>query len=278
MAHKPIELSEELLAKLRRAAGGEPPAGAVVLGSGLGGLLEAWPLEASFQAGQLPGQPRSTVAGHAGRTAVVRWGPRRGLVFQGRVHFYEGLTRADVTWGVRVAAALGCRWVLLTNAAGACDPRLVPGTIMVVEDHIRLALGGRAAAGASAGQCLRGSPYHPRRTEQLFAELGKQGLRVVRGVLFGGLGPSYETAAEVEVIRRMGGQGACMSTVIEAEEAARLDLEVAAVSLVTNLATGLSARPLDHEEVVAMAGEVGPRLAAALAQVLTGWACPAEAT
>jgi purine-nucleoside phosphorylase len=265
------DLPESALEPLRRAAGGEPLAGAVVLGSGLGGLLDAWSCEASFQPAALPGYPRSTVPGHAGRAAVVHWGARRGLVLQGRVHFYEGHRRPAVTFGVRLAAALGCRWILLTNAAGATDPLLAPGTVMVVEDHLRLTIGGRAAAGAVAGRRICGSPYDPRRTEQLFRELGAQGLRVVRGALFGGLGPNYETAAEVEMIRRMGGLAACMSTVIEAEEGARLGLEVAAVSLVTNLATGLAGRPLDHSEVVAVAAEVGPQLAAGVARVIAAW-------
>ncbi len=266
-----IDLPEGALQALRRGAGPEPLAGCVVLGSGLGGLLDAWPCEAAFQPADLVGYPRSTVPGHSGRVVIVRWGGRRGLVLQGRVHFYEGHGRQAVTFGVRAAAALGCRWILLSNAAGATDPRLSPGTVMVVEDHLRLAIGGRSAAGSVAGRSLRGSPYDARRTEQLFRELGAQGLRVVRGVLFGGLGPNYETAAEVEMIRRMGGQAACMSTVIEAEEAARLGLEVAAVSLITNLATGLGARPLDHAEVVAVAAEVGPELAAGVSRVVSAW-------
>jgi purine-nucleoside phosphorylase len=265
------DIPDSALAPLRLAAQGEPLAGAVVLGSGLGGLLDAWPCEASFGPEELPGYPRSTVPGHAGRVVIVRWGRRRGLVLQGRVHFYEGHGRPAVTFGVRLAAALGCRWILLTNAAGATDMRLAPGTVMVVEDHVRLTIGGRAVAGAPAGPGLCGSPFDGRRTEQLFRELGAQGLRVVRGVLFGGLGPNYETAAEVEMIRRMGGHAACMSTVIEAEEAARLGLEVAAVSLITNLATGLCARPLDHDEVVAMAAEIGPELAGGVARVVAAW-------
>jgi len=264
---------EGALAALRRVAGDEPLAGAVVLGSGLGGVLDAWPCEASFLPAELPGYPSSTVPGHSGRVVIVRWGLHRGLVLQGRVHFYEGHARPAITFGVRLAAAMGCRWILLSNAAGATDPRLTPGTVMVIEDHVRLAIGGRAVAGAVAGRCLRGTPYNARRTEQLFRELGAQGLRVVRGVLFGGLGPNYETAAEVEMIRRMGAQAACMSTVIEAEEAARLGLEVAAVSLITNLATGLGTQPLDHAEVVAMAAQVGPELASGVARVIATW-CP----
>ncbi len=271
MSAFPGELPAACLEKVRDACAGRVVAGALVLGSGLGRLLEVWPLLESLAGATLPGYPTSTVPGHASRVAVVRWGERAGLVFQGRVHFYEGYGRGDVTFAVRLAAALGADWVLLTNAAGAIDARLTPGTVMVVEDHLRLNLGGRIARGAAPGPTLRGAPYHPQRTEQLFRILAREGLRVVRGVLAGCLGPSYETAAEVEMARRLGTQAACMSTVIEAEEASRQGMEVAAVSLVTNLATGLAGGRLDHAEVVAMAAEVGPRLAQGLAAVVGEW-------
>lgn len=264
-------IPEEALLRLREACEGEGIVGAVVLGSGLGVLLESWRPGILIEGGQLPGYPRSSVPGHAGRLAIVRWGNRRGLVFQGRVHLYEGYRRPAVTFAVRLAAALGAQWIILTNAAGSVDPRLTPGTIMVVEDHIRLFLGPRASGAGCPGRCLRGSPYDQRRTEEAFRILSREGLRVVRGVLSGGLGPSYETAAEVEMTRRVGAQAACMSTVLEAEEAARQGMQVVCLSLVTNLATGLSARPLDHAEVVAVANEVGPRLAGGIAELIRAW-------
>jgi len=257
--------------RVQKASGDLPIAGAIVLGSGLGVLLDSWDPVAALGAEDIEGYPRSTVPGHAGRIALVRFGDRAALVFQGRVHFYEGYGRGEVTYAVRLAAALGATWMLLTNASGAVDPRLSPGTILVVEDHIRLLMGSTAGTGLSAGPRLRGSPYHPGRTEAAFRVLGREGLRVVRGVLAGGLGPSYETAAEVEMIRRMGGHAACMSTVVEVEEAARRGMEVAALSLVTNLATGLTSQALDHEEVVRAAKEGGLPLARGIARLLESW-------
>lgn len=262
----------ETLAMLREDLGGRPLCGALVLGSGLGSLLEAWRPLAVHATEEVPGLPRGSVPGHAGQVAIVPWGRAAGLVFQGRVHFYEGFGRASVTAAVRLAAALGARWILLSNAAGAIDPLVLPGATVVIDDHIRLFVGGFAARASVAGPALRGSPYHTERTEQAFALLGREGLSVVRGVLGGGLGPSYETAAEVEMLRRAGATVACMSTVVEAEEAARLGLEVAALSLVTNLATGLSGQRLSHEEVVEMAARVGPRLARAVARLVETWA------
>lgn len=262
---------QKTLARLRDACGGEAIAGAVVLGSGLGVLLEHWQPETILRGSEIPGYPRSTVAGHAGQIAIVRWNGRPGLVFQGRVHLYEGYGRAEITFAVRLAAELGARWMLFTNAAGSVNPSFPPGTIMVVEDHLKLFLGAHAAGIPGAGRGLRGSPYDAARTRELLHILGGRDLTVVRGTLMGGLGPTYETGAEVEMTRRMGGDAACMSTVVEAEEAARLGLEVAALSLITNLATGLSSEPLSHEEVVAMAGARGPELAAGIAEVVDAW-------
>jgi inosine/guanosine/xanthosine phosphorylase family protein len=256
---------------LRAAAGDAAIVGAVVLGSGLGVLMDAWRPRVLAESDCIPGYPRSTVPGHGGRVAVVGWEQHAVLVFQGRVHFYEGYGRAEVTFAVHLAAALGAQWMLLTNASGSVDPLLTPGTILVIEDHFHLFMGRHAARGAAPGPSLRGSPYSEKRTREAFGILGQEGLHTVRGVLFGGLGPTYETAAEVEMIRRLGADVGCMSTVIEAEEAARLGLEVAAVSLVTNLCTGLSARPLDHGEVVALGERVGPDLARGIDRLVRSW-------
>ena len=252
-----------------------PYAGAVVLGSGLGALLEHWAVEGDVDVATIPGAPAPGIAGHRGRLARVSWGAARGLVFEGRVHFYEGRRREEVTYAVRLAAALDARWVLLTNASGSVDRQVPPGTIVVVEDHVRVFIGHRSAWGAVAGPRGTGSPYDGARCEALFGALAGEGLRVRRGVLFGGLGPSYETAAEVEMIRRLGATVACMSTVIEAEEAARAGLEVAALSMVTNLATGLAAERLAHEDVVAAARALAPAFARAVDRAVRGWSAGA---
>lgn len=273
MERETFDIPDETLAFMTKSCGPRPFAGAVVLGSGLGTLLDSWETEVVLAGEEIPGYPRSTVPGHAGRVAVVRWGQNRGLAFQGRVHFYEGYARPEVTFAVRLAAALGAKWMMLTNAAGSLDANITPGTIMVAEDHIRiLFLGAAPLRGARGGSSLRGSPYHPRRTEELFRTLSRSGLRVVRGTLMGCLGPTYESASEVEMSRRLGAHAACMSTVIEVEEAARCGLETIAASLITNLGTGLAGKPLSHDEVVEMAGRVGPAFADGIARVVALWA------
>lgn len=262
---------EAAVAALRDALGGAPVAGAMVLGSGLGVVLDAWETERVLEAETIPGYPRSTVPGHAGRVAIVRYGSARGLVFQGRVHFYEGHDRPAVTFAVRLAAALGARWMLFTNAAGSADPRIAPGIVMVVEDHIRLFAGRRSGPGAVPGPSRSGTPYSERLVQDAFRVLSEEGVRTLRGVLQGCPGPTYETAAEIEMMRRLGASAACMSTVIEVEEASRLGMDVAALSLITNWATGLAERPLDHAEVVAMAGRIAPSLGRALDRLARLW-------
>jgi purine-nucleoside phosphorylase len=257
---------------MREALGGARVAGAITLGSGLGPLLDAWDPERMLAADEIPGYPTSGVKGHAGRVAIVRWGEARGLVFQGRVHFYEGFSRPEVTFSVRLAAALGARWFVLTNAAGSADPLLAPGSVMVAQDHVRIFLGGHAAQGSVPGPARTGSPYHARRAEDAFRALAQEGVRTLRGVLHGCAGPSYETASEIEMMRRLGASAACMSTVIEAEEAWRLGMDVVVLSLITNWATGLASRPLAHDEVVEAAGKVAGPLSRALDRVARAWA------
>ncbi len=256
---------------LRERLGGGRFDGAIVLGSGLGVLLERWAISAEAWQHEVPGFPQPSVAGHEGLIAAIGDSRCRWLAFRGRVHFYEGRTRDDVTFAVRVAAALGAGRLLLTNAAGSVDAHLRPGTAVVITDHIRILLGRRASGPSSRGRPLRGTPYDPEMIEDVFGVLLRSGVPVAKGVLFGGLGPAYETAAEVEMIRRLGAQVACMSTAVEVEEAARLGMRVAAVSLVTNLATGLSHGPLDHSEVIAAAKQSGQALAEALSKLLRGW-------
>lgn len=272
-AHRIAEhrIAEDALLALRPLLEGGALRGAVVLGSGLSSLLAGWKPVARISGAAIPGYPQPSVPGHAGEVAVVRFGAAAVLVFAGRVHFYEGHDRDAVTFNVRLAAALGARWVLLTNASGSCDLLLAPGSALIVEDHVHLFTGARAARGASTASPTCGSPYHAKRTEEAFRVLANAGLRVARGVLYGGLGPNYETAAEVEMVRRTGACAACMSTVVEAEEAARLGLEVAGLSLVTNLCTGLAGRRLDHAEVVASGAQFGRALAVAVDQLVRGW-------
>ena len=237
----------------------------VTLGSGLGGVVGALERPVVFPTEDLPHWPRSTVAGHAGRLALGHWRGVPVVALAGRSHFYEGYSLDRVTLAARVMAALGARVLLFTNAVGSINPGFQPGELMLATDHINF-IGRRGLftptelADRRAGR-RTASYYSPRLREALVAAAARAGVKLHRGVLMGGQGPTYETAAEIRMAAGFGADVACMSTVHEVTVAAELGCEAASLSCVTNLATGLSQTPLTHEEVTVIAdrGAVGLR-------------------
>lgn len=234
------------------------PRAAVVLGSGLGGVVAAFREHASVPFGDVPGLVPPTVSGHGGRLAVGAWGAVPALVFFGRLHFYEGHPWDVVCGPARVAADLGARAFVQTNAVGGIHPALGPGSLMAVTRHLPL-LG--PAAWRSP---VPAAPYSPRLLDVLTGF--DAGLRA--GTYAALTGPSYETPAEIRALKAMGADAVGMSTAREAEAAAALGLEAAAVSCVTNHAAGIGVEPLDHAEVVRNARLAADRLAALLGAVV----------
>jgi purine-nucleoside phosphorylase len=240
----------------------------ITLGSGLGGVVDALDDATVFATADLPHWPRSTVTGHAGRLALGHWQGVSVAALSGRSHRYEGYPLDRVTFAVRVMHALGARTLLFTNAVGAMNPEYRPGDLMLAVGHINF-IGKRGLLTPAelterrAGTRV-GGPYSPRLREALLAAAARAGVRLLRGTLMGGLGPSYETAAEVRMATALGADVACMSTVHEVTLAAQLGAETASLSCITNRATGLSAGPLDHSEVT----EVADRVAASLRRIL----------
>lgn len=237
----------------------------LTLGSGLGGVMNALEDPTIFPTHNLPEWPRSTVAGHAGRLALGRWRGVPVVALAGRSHRYEGYTLDRVTLAVRVMHALGARTLLFTNAVGAINRSLRPGELMLATDHINF-IGRRGLF--TSGELIerragrRVSTYYDRRLrDALVAAAARAGVPLHRGVLMGGHGPTYETAAEVRMAARLGADVACMSTVHEVTVAAELECEAASISCITNLATGIARAPLTHEEVTVVAdqGAVGLR-------------------
>ena len=236
----------------------------LTLGSGLGGVAAALENAVSLPTSTLPHWPRSTVPGHEGRLVVGRWAGVPMVALAGRSHRYEGYTLDRVTFGVRVMMELGARTMLFTNAVGGLSPHLEPGDLMLATDHVNF-IGKRGLLSPSETVERRSgrrvaSYYDPRLRESLCAAALRAGVRVRLGVLIGGHGPSYETAAEVRMAAALGADAACMSTVHEVTLAAELGCRVASLSCVTNLATGISDRPLTHEEVTVVADRVAGRL------------------
>ncbi|HEY6081760.1 MAG TPA: purine-nucleoside phosphorylase [Polyangiaceae bacterium] len=248
----------EAAAFVRRTAGGEPPRIGLVLGSGLGALADEISEAQRLPYSNIPHLPTSAVAGHAGRLCIGELGGVRVACLQGRIHVYEGHALARVVFGVRLLAELGCGVVLLSNAAGGIAERLRAGSLMRIVDHLNL-MGDSPLRGENA----RG-PRFPDMSRAYDPELGRlceqaareTGVQLEQGVYAGLLGPSYETPAEIRMLRTLGADAVGMSTVPEVIALRQLGARVGAVSCITNLAAGLGEGPLSHSEVEATAARV----------------------
>ena len=231
------------------------PVVGIVLGSGMGAFADGLGEAVAIPYQEIPEFPAVTVPGHAGRLVVGLLGSVPVAVLQGRVHLYEGVDPADVTFGVRLLGWYGVKSLLLTNAAGAVNPALAPGDLVRITDHLNLT-GADPLRGANDDRL---GPRFPDMSEAYDARLGKlletcaarRGVKLGAGVYAGLAGPSYETPAEIRMLRTLGADLVGMSTVLEVIAARHAGIRVAAVSLVTNLAAGLSAAPLDHGDVLA---------------------------
>jgi purine-nucleoside phosphorylase len=243
------------------------PTAAVVLGSGLGGATARFRESASVAFGDIPSLVPTTVHGHRGRLAVGLWGDAPALLFLGRLHFYEGHPREVVTGTARTAADLGAKALVLTNAAGGIHPSLDPGSLMAIRGHLKLV--GPGAWRELALERGRTDVYSPRLLRAMQEHEAAARRELFAGVYAALTGPSYETPAEIRALAACGADAVGMSTAMEAEAAAELGLEVAAISCITNGAAGLSSTPLDHAEVLANAKLAVERLAGLLGRLIS---------
>jgi purine-nucleoside phosphorylase len=259
--------SPEAIARTLAARSDVRPAALVVLGSGLA-VMEtrvANPVAVAFR--EIPGMPGTSVAGHAGRFVLGRFGGLPVLLQSGRFHAYEGHPPDVLALGVRVAAELGASLLVATNAAGGIRDDLEPGALVLIEDHVNL-----MGLNPLVGPVRDGDTRFPDMTEAYDAELRailtsaaeRLGEPLRSGVYGAVLGPSFETPAEVRMLRALGVDMVGMSTVPEVIAARAGGMRCVAVSMITNRAAGLSGAPLSHQEVL----EVGDRAGARLAGVL----------
>jgi purine-nucleoside phosphorylase len=248
-----------------RVALGEVPRIAVVLGSGLGAIADGLGEPAALAYGQIPHFPAPTVAGHAGRLVVGTLGARRVAVLQGRFHFYEGYDLETVTFPIRVLQALGVRTLVLTAAAGGVRVNRHPGDLVGLTDHLNL-IGGNPLRGPNDDRLGPRFPdlsavYSARLRGWAVEEAHRLGFVLYEGVYAALPGPSYETPAEVRMLRTLGADVVGMSTVPEAIVARHAGMEVLGLVVVTNRAAGLAPTPLSHAEVLeagrAAAGRLG---------------------
>jgi purine-nucleoside phosphorylase len=244
------------------------PTVGVVLGSGLGAFGDQ--LEMCVPYRELPGMPTSNVPGHANNLRMGRIDGVAVACLQGRVHLYEGYDAGAVVFGVRLLDRLGCKAVILTNAAGGIAPGLHPGDRMLITDHLNLTARNPLVglAGDTALGFVDMGAAHDRRLGELCRIAARETHAPVKeGVYAGVVGPSYETPAEIRMLRTLGADAVGMSTVLEVVALRHAGVRVCAISCITNLAAGISPVPLDHREVQDVARKTAAPLVALLARL-----------
>ncbi|MDQ7801372.1 MAG: purine-nucleoside phosphorylase [Armatimonadota bacterium] len=253
---------EEAAEAVRRRVAFEPKL-AVVLGSGLGALADHIETVGAVPYAEIPHFPTSTVPGHAGRLVLGWLEGKPVAAMQGRVHLYEGYTAQEVVFPIRVLFALGCRTLLVSNAAGGLNREWRAGDLMVITDHINFQ-GTNPLVGPNDDSLGPRFPDMSRPYDPVLVELAERCAveeRVVlrRGVYVAVVGPSYETAAELRMLRGFGADAVGMSTVPEVIAARHLGMRVMGLAAITDMATGEAAQPVTHEEVLRVARELEPR-------------------
>lgn len=240
---------DELRHRVPRAV----PKVGLVLGSGLGDVVERFEARVDVPYGEIPHFPSSTVEGHAGQLVFGRWSGQDVVAMRGRVHLYEGYSASEVVFPIRVMLALGAKVLIVTNAAGGIDPHFATGDLMLISDHLNLT-GTNPLVGPNDPAWGPRFPdvthaYDPKLREIARAASKALKLPLHEGVYAGLLGPSYETPAEIRMLRTMGAAAVGMSTVLEVIAAAHAGARILGISCISNPAAGLTDAPLDHEEV-----------------------------
>jgi purine-nucleoside phosphorylase len=258
----------EHAARTIRARVSQEPRVAVVLGSGLGAFADDFEDAVAIPYEEIPGFVRSTAQGHAGRLVVGKVGPVSVLAMQGRVHYYEGYTLEEVTFPIRTFKLLGVKTIVLTNAAGGVNVQLSQGALMLISDHLNL-MGINPLLGANDERFGPRFPdmstvYSRALQEIVVEEAQALGIELRRGIYAALSGPSYETPAEIHMLRTFGADAVGMSTVPEAIVARHMSMDVLGISCITNMAAGISDEPINHEEVM----ETGNRVRATFTELL----------
>lgn len=248
------ERVEETAADIRRRCPTLPET-AIVLGSGLGDFSDTLLDAVVAPYAELPHWPPSSVIGHSGKLVIGTVAGKRIAALSGRAHFYEGFDLQTVVFATRVMGRLGVRRLILTNAAGGINTAFASGALMIIDDHINM-LGSNPLIGANDD---RFGPRFPDMTEVYSRRLRgiaddvarARGIPLAHGIYVAVHGPSYETPAEIRFYRTMGADAIGMSTVPEAIAARHMGLEVLGISCISNMAAGIVAQPIVHDEVIA---------------------------
>lgn len=258
----------EHAARFIRSRASEEIRVALVLGSGLGAFADELEDASAIPYSEIPGFARPTVEGHAGRLVVGKVGGVAVAAMQGRFHFYEGYALEEVTFPIRVLALAGASSLVLTNAAGGLNNAFEQGSLVLISDHLNL-MGTNPLLGPNDA---RFGPRFPDMTEvydreyqeAAVAEAHAMNIELRRGIYAALSGPSYETPAEIRMMRLLGADAVGMSTVPEAIVARQMGLRVLGISCITNMAAGVLDKPINHEEVI----ETGERVRETFAELL----------
>jgi purine-nucleoside phosphorylase len=258
-----IEQLQETTRYINSVYSGKPLVG-VVLGSGLGNFAAGIRIEREIDYSAIPNFPVSTVEGHPGKLIFGELGGKTVVAMAGRFHYYEGYSVQDVVFPIRVMKSLGIETLLISNAAGGVDPSFRVGDLMVITDHISL-----ATANPLIGKNFEAlGPRFPDMSEPYCKQLIKKAEKISddldiplrSGVYFGVTGPTFETRAEYQMIRIMGGDAVGMSTVQEVIAAIHMGMKVFAMSVITDIGIREDDNVITHEEVLTAAKEAEPKL------------------
>lgn len=253
------------IAKMTEALQGRTPKTALVLGSGLGDLVDEVSNAVRIPYGELPVFPQSGVTGHAGQLVAGELGGTPVVMLAGRAHYYEHGNPAAMRPALEALAGIGIEKLILTNAAGSLDPDMGPGSVMLITDHINFS-GTNPLFGEPTDRRFVGltEAYDLRIRAAFEKAAAETGTPLYNGVYMWFSGPSFETPAEIRMARILGANAVGMSTVPEVILARFLGMRVAACSVITNLAAGMTGEELSHQETKDMAPQGGRRLATIL--------------
>ena len=236
----------------------------LILGSGLGELADEIENPIIVDYRHIPNFPVSTVEGHAGRLVIGKLEEKRVMALKGRPHYYEGYTMKEITFPVRVMASLGIEQIIITNAAGGINESFVPGDLMIIRDHINFGFNNPFVGFNNDNletRFLDVSNVYSENLVILAKKIAKENnIDISEGVYAFFTGPTYETPAEIRMIKFLGADAVGMSVVPEAMAAMHEGVEVLGISCITNLAAGISDRPLNHDEVIRTAQNVRDKL------------------
>lgn len=226
----------------------------LILGSGLGVLADEIENPIKIPYNEIPGFPVSTVEGHAGQLVIGTLQGKQVIAMQGRFHFYEGYSLDKVTLPVRVMKELGVKNLIVTNAAGGINKSFLPGDLMIIKDHINNAGINPLIGPNDSSQGVRfpdmSTAYNKKFIELAKSVASRLDITIKEGVYVGNTGPSYETPAEIRMLRTIGGDAVGMSTVPEVIVARHAGIEVLGISCISNMAAGILDQPLSHNEVI----------------------------